>query len=37
MNDAELARLIEYLKNIKGWTDSEIVKLLHFIASGKEN
>lgn len=34
MNDAELARLIDYLKS-KGWTDEEIVKLIHYIASGK--
>ena len=32
MSDATLARLIEYLKQI-GWSDSEIVKLLSYIAS----
>lgn len=35
MNDAELARLIDYLKKVKGWTDAEVVELLHYIASGK--
>ena len=35
MNDKELERIIDYLKNEKGWSDEEIVKLLHYIASGK--
>lgn len=35
MNDKELERLIDYLKNEKGWSSDEIVKLLHYMASGK--
>ena len=35
MGDAELARLLDYLKEVKGWTDAEIVDLLHYIATGK--
>lgn len=31
MSDSTLKRLIEYLKSV-GWTDSEIVKLLEYIA-----
>ena len=31
MSDATLKRLIEYLKSV-GWTDSEIVELLTYIA-----
>ena len=31
MKGSELLRLIEYLKS-KGWTDSEIVKLIEFVA-----
>ena len=31
MSDATLKRLIEYLKSV-GWTDSEIVELLIYIA-----
>lgn len=34
MNDAELGRLIDYLR-AKGWTDKEITDLLHYIATGK--
>lgn len=32
MSDSTLKRLIEYLKSI-GWSDSEIVDLLDYIAS----
>lgn len=32
MSDGTLKRLIDYLKSI-GWTDTEIVKLLDYIAS----
>lgn len=32
MSDGTLKRLIDYLKSI-GWTDTEIVKLLEYIAS----
>ncbi len=35
MNDAELARLLEYLRNVKKWSTEEIYELLHFIATGK--
>lgn len=35
MNDSELARLIDFLKKEKGWTDAEVVELLHYIANGK--
>lgn len=31
MKGSELLRLIEYLKS-QGWTDSEIVKLIEFVA-----
>lgn len=31
MSDGTMARLIEYLKKI-GWNDTEIVKLLEYIA-----
>ena len=31
MSDATLKKLIEYLKSVKGWTDSEIVALLEYI------
>ena len=31
MSDTTLKRLIEYLKSV-GWSDSEIVKLLDYIA-----
>lgn len=32
MSDATLKRLIEYLKSV-GWSDTQIVKLLDYIAS----
>lgn len=32
MSDGTLKRLIEYLKSI-GWTDSEIVRMLAYIAN----
>lgn len=32
MSDSTLSKLIEYLKTVKGWTDSEIVALLEHIA-----
>ncbi len=32
MSDTTLRKLIEYLKSVKGWTDSEIVALLEHIA-----
>lgn len=31
MSDSTLKKLIEYLKSVKGWTDSEIVALLEYI------
>lgn len=31
-----LARLIHYLKK-KGWSDTEIVKLINYLTTGKEN
>lgn len=31
MSDKTLQKLIDYLKSVKGWTDSEIVALLEFI------
>jgi len=34
MNDGELARIIQYLRN-KGWTEKEITDFLLFISSGK--
>ncbi len=35
MNDAELARLLEYLKDVKKWSTEEIYELLHYVATGK--
>jgi hypothetical protein len=35
MNDSELRRLLDYLKEVKGWSAEEIVELLHYMASGK--
>lgn len=35
MNDGEIARLIDFLKKEKGWTDAEIVELIHYMANGK--
>ena len=32
MSDGTMARLLEYLKKI-GWSDTDIVKLLEYIAS----
>ena len=34
MNDGEIARLIDWLKD-HGHSDAEIVECLHFIASGR--
>lgn len=31
MSDSTLKKLIEYLKSVKGWTDSEILALLEYI------
>ncbi len=31
MSDSTLQKLIEYLKSVKGWTDSEVVALLEHI------
>ena len=31
MSDSTLQRLIQYLKSVKGWTDSEVVELLEHI------
>lgn len=33
MSDKTLNRLIAYLKNIKGWSDIEIVSMLDYISS----
>lgn len=32
MSDKNLSRLLEYLKTVKGWTDSEIVELLEYLS-----
>lgn len=32
MSDKTLNALIEYLKAVKGWTDSEVVALLEYIS-----
>jgi len=31
MSDKTLQKLIDYLKSVKGWTDSEVVALLEHI------
>ena len=31
MSDSTLQKLIDYLKSVKGWTDSEVVALLENI------
>lgn len=31
MSNSTLKKLIEYLKSVKGWADSEIVALLEYI------
>ncbi len=33
MTVSELQRLISFLKDIKGWTDTEIVELLKYVSS----
>lgn len=31
MSDSTLQALLEYLRTVKGWTDTEIVELLEYI------
>ncbi len=33
MTVTELNRLISFLKNVKGWNDTEVVELLNFLSN----
>ena len=33
MSDKTIARFVEYLKSVKGWTDAEIIAFLEYLTA----